>query len=95
MVNHAEMEREYGWKQYTYKPDKSMNSILLGTIKVYSSGRHTIRFDMVEQYQEKVTHYDMIQFIPVTENQVWPMLDMKGNQIEEKSPGIKDIWPYK
>ena len=37
----------------------------------------------------------MIQFIPATENQVWPMLDMKGNQIEEKSPGIEDIWPYK
>ena len=95
MVNHAEMEREYGWKQYTYKPDKSMNSILLGTIKVYSSGRHTIRFDMVEKYSDKNYHFDMIQFIPATENQVWPMLDMKGNQIEENSPGIGDIWPYK
>lgn len=95
MVNHAEMEREYGWKQYTYKPDKSMNSILLGTIKVYSSGRHTIRFDMVEKYSDKNYHFDMIQFIPATENQVWPMLDMKGNQIEENSPGIEEIWPYK
>ena len=95
MVNHAEMEREYGWKQYTYKPDKSMNSILLGTIKVYSSGRHTIRFDMVEKYGDKNYRFDMIQFIPATENQVWQMLDMKGNQIEEDSPEIDDIWPYK
>ena len=44
---------------------------------------------------DKNYHFDMIQFIPATENQVWPMLDMKGNQIEEKSPGIEDIWPYK
>ena len=72
-----------------------MNSILLGTIKVYSSGRHTIRFDMVEKYGDKNYRFDMIQFIPATENQVWPMLDMKGNQIEEDSPEIDDIWPYK
>lgn len=95
VVNHATMEREYNWKQYTYKPDVAMNSILLGTIKVYSSGRHTIRFDMVEKYSDKNYHFDMIQFIPTTESQVWPMLDMKGNQIEESSPGIEEIWPYK
>lgn len=70
-------------------------SPVLGTIKVYSSGRHTIRFDMVEKYGDKNYRFDMIQFIPATENQVWPMLDMKGNQIEEDSPEIDDIWPYK
>lgn len=35
-----------------------MNSILLGTIKVYSSGRHTIRFDMVEKYSDKNYHFE-------------------------------------
>ena len=93
MVNHAAMEAEYAWKQYTYKPHTYMNSNLLGVIKVFSSGRHILRFDL-EKDDSTGIMLDMIQFIPTTDDQVWPMLDMKGNLIEEEAPGKAEIWPY-
>ncbi len=93
MVDHAAMETNYGWKQYTYHPHNYMNSNLLGVIKVFSSGRHVLRFDL-EKDDKVGIMLDMIQFIPTTEDQVWPMLDMTGMEIGEFSPGKEEIWPY-
>ena len=70
-----------------------MNSNLLGVIKVFSSGRHVLRFDL-EKDDSVGIMLDMIQFIPTTEDQVWPMLDLTGMEIGEYSPGKEEVWPY-
>ena len=93
MVDHAAMEANYGWKQYTVYPHNYMNSLLLGVIKVFSSGRHVLRFD-VEKDDSVGMMLDIIQFIPTTEDQVWPMLDMTGMEVYENSPALEEIWPY-
>jgi predicted 3-demethylubiquinone-9 3-methyltransferase (glyoxalase superfamily) len=93
MVDHAAMETNYGWKQYTYYPHVYMNSNLLGVIKVFSSGRHVLRFDLEKDASLDIM-LDMIQFIPTTEDQVWPMLDLTGMEIGEYSPGKEEVWPY-
>ncbi|WP_262482606.1 hypothetical protein [Bacteroides reticulotermitis] len=35
----------------------------------------------------------MIQFIPVDEDQTWPMIDMEGSLIEKGTPGT-GIFPH-
>jgi len=64
---------------------------VLGIIKVYTTGRHILRFDATNQGTEG--WYDMIQFIPVDEDQIWPRVDMAGKWIYE---GMRDceIYPY-
>ena len=93
MVDHAAMEANYGWKQYTVYPHNYMHSLLLGVIKVFSSGRHVLRFDL-EKDDSVGMMLDMIQFIPTTEDQVWPVLDMTGMEVGENSPALEEIWPY-
>ena len=93
MVDHAAMEANYGWKQYTVYPHNYMHSLLLGVIKVFSSGRHVLRFDL-EKDDSVGMMLDMIQFIPTTDDQVWPVLDMTGMEVGENSPALEEIWPY-
>jgi uncharacterized surface protein with fasciclin (FAS1) repeats len=82
-----------GWKQYTaeLKATTTMPMHVLGIIKVYTTGRHILRFDATNQGTEG--WYDMIQFIPVDEDQIWPRVDMAGKWIYE---GMRDceIYPY-
>jgi len=91
-VDHEAMEQE-GWKQYTAREvHTNMASRLIGTIQVNATGRHTIRFDAMNQASSNI-QFDMLQFIPVDEDQVWPMIDMAGNMIYEDTPA-SEIWPY-
>jgi len=82
-----------GWKQYAAKAAESVvNSKLLGTIVVESTGRHTLRFeDLTGRSGE--TSWDMIQFIPIEEDQLWPRVDMRGKWIYQDTPDC-EIWPY-
>ncbi len=70
-----------GWKQYNAKTRINvMNCRLMGTITVNTTGRHTLRFEALDA-GKGANSWDMIQFIPVEEDQVWPRVDMKGNYI--------------
>ena len=82
-----------GWKQYAAKAAESVvNSKLLGTIIVESTGRHTLRFENVTGRSGE-TSWDMIMFIPIDEDQLWPRVDMKGKWIYQDTPDC-EIWPY-
>lgn len=83
-----------GWKMYNAKKFNSVViSKLLGTIKVYTTGRHILRLEPTTNRRVgQLGSIDMIQFIPIDENQLWPRLDVKGNWI---GPELKscEIWP--
>lgn len=83
-----------GWKMYNAKKFTSVvNSKLLGTIKVYTTGRHILRLEPTTSRRVgQLGNIDMIQFIPIDENQLWPRVDVKGNWI---GPELKpcEIWP--
>lgn len=84
-----------GYKMYNAKKFNSVViSKLLGTIKVYTTGRHTLRLEPTTSRRvQQLGSIDMIQFIPVDENQLWPRVDVKGNWI---GPEVKtcEVWPY-
>jgi uncharacterized surface protein with fasciclin (FAS1) repeats len=84
-----------GYKMYNAKKYNSVViSKLLGTIKVYTTGRHTLRLEPTTNRRVgQLGSVDMIQFIPVDENQLWPRVDMKGNWIESNVKAC-EIWPY-
>jgi uncharacterized surface protein with fasciclin (FAS1) repeats len=83
-----------GWKMYNAKKYSSVvNCKLLGTIKVYTTGRHILRLEPTTNRRVgQLGNIDMIQFIPVDESQLWPRVDVKGNWI---GPELKacEIWP--
>jgi uncharacterized surface protein with fasciclin (FAS1) repeats len=92
IVDHDKMVQE-GWKQYTaYKVSNVMCSKMLGTVKVTSTGRHILRMDALSVSKGDGNYWDMIQFIPVDEDQVWPMVDMTGKLIYKDTP-TSEIWP--
>lgn len=92
IVDHDKMLQE-GWKQYTaYRVSNVMCSKMLGTIKVTSTGRHILRLDALSGSKGDGNYWDMIQFIPVDEDQVWPMVDMTGKLIYKDTPK-SEIWP--
>lgn len=93
LADHAVMEQN-GWKQYTARVCVNiMNSRLIGTIKVNSTGRHSLRLDALTSGSKGESSFDMIQFIPVDEDQTWPMIDMEGSMIEKGTPGT-GIFPH-
>jgi uncharacterized surface protein with fasciclin (FAS1) repeats len=82
-----------GWKQYNAKKYNSVViSHLLGTISVETTGRHTLRFDVVSSAHSYEGSWDMIQFIPVNDDQLWPRVDIKGNWIGRDVP-VCEVWP--
>ena len=71
-----------GMKRYSAKQRSSvMNSRLLGTIVVESTGRHTLKLAATNQVKAGDTYWDMIQFIPIEDEQLWPRFDMSGKAI--------------
>lgn len=82
-----------GQKQYVAKFQESVKcSRLLGTIVVESTGRHTLRFECLTGRSGE-TSWDMIQFIPVDDDQIWPKVDIRGKWIYPDTPDC-EIWPY-
>lgn len=71
-----------GMKRYSAKERNStMNSRLLGTIVVESTGRHWLKFESINQAKASNVWLDMIHFIPVDDDQLWPRFDVEGNAI--------------
>ncbi|GAB6010961.1 fasciclin domain-containing protein [Viscerimonas tarda] len=91
----AEAQELLGWKQYSAKKyDSVVCSHLLGTIQVEFEGRHTLRLEPIaSNAQGQLGNWDLIQFIPKDENQVYPRVDMRGEWIDEGAPTWA-IWPY-
>jgi len=56
-----------------------------GAIKVEYTGRHTLRMDALSGNSQPAW-WDMIQFIPVDQNQIWPRFDVEGNAIYPGTP---------
>jgi len=83
-----------GWKQYNAKVFNSVVcSHLLGIIDVYSTGRHILRFEATTGGRgQQAGNWDMIQFIPIEEDQLWPKVDVKGNWIGPEVPTCQ-IYP--
>ncbi|MDD3079588.1 MAG: fasciclin domain-containing protein [Paludibacter sp.] len=97
--NTPEVNLNNGMKQYNAK---SKNSVVCsrncGAIKVEYTGRHTLRIDALSG-KSQAAWWDMIQFIPVDENQLWPRFDNLGTAIypmENDSAGVNcaTISPY-
>jgi uncharacterized surface protein with fasciclin (FAS1) repeats len=83
-----------GWKQYNAKKFESVViSHLLGTVVVETTGRHTLRFETVgNSAHTQDGPWDMIQFIPADEDQLWPRVDIKGNWFTKDMPACQ-AWP--
>ena len=94
--NTPETLEQNGWKMYNAKKFQSVVcSKLLGTIKVYTTGRHILRLEPTTNRRvQQQGSVDMIQFIPVDEDQLWPRVDVKGNWIgKEYENQPCAIWP--
>jgi uncharacterized surface protein with fasciclin (FAS1) repeats len=82
-----------GMKRYMAKERRGeLNSRLWGTIEVKSTGRHTLRCDVIDRGRNADMFLDMIHFIPVNDDQLWPRFDMMGNAIYRGTP-CEEIWP--
>ena len=78
-----------GWKQYTTVPltntGQDLNNVgrLLGTIDVKSTDRHIVRIEFLLAHSGQEQNFlDMIQFIPVNDNQVRPIFGKDGSIID-------------
>lgn len=94
--NTPETVEQSGWKMYNAKKyNNVVCSHLVGTIKVYTTGRHTLRLEPTSK--NRVQQYgsvDMIQFIPADEDQLWPRVDVKGNWVgQEYEFRTCEVWP--
>jgi len=79
--NSPEVNLNVGMKRYNAK---QLNSVCCsrncGAIKVEYTGRHTLRMDALSGNSQPAW-WDMIQFIPVDQNQLWPRFDIEGNAV--------------
>jgi len=93
--NTPETIEQEGWKIYNAKKYNSVVcSHLLGTVKVYATGRHILRLEPTSNIRvEQQGSFDMIQFIPVDEDQLWPRVDMLGKWIGADVEEC-NIFPY-
>ncbi|MDR1417076.1 MAG: fasciclin domain-containing protein [Prevotellaceae bacterium] len=83
-----------GMRRYMAKERRGeLNSRLWGTIEVKSTGRHTLRCDVIDRGRNTDMFLDMIHFIPVLDDQLWPRFDMMGNAVYRGTP-CEEIWPY-
>ena len=81
-------------KRYTAKNwETTLNSTRLGTIIVQTTGRHTLRFDVIDRGRSERTWIDMLHFIPVTDDQLWPRFDKNGTAHYRGTP-CEQIWPF-
>jgi uncharacterized surface protein with fasciclin (FAS1) repeats len=90
----AEVLLSSGYKRYVAKErSTTMNCVRWGTCVVQSTGRHKLRCDVLAGGRNADMWLDMIQFIPVEDDQLWPRFDMKGKAIYAGTP-CEEIWPY-
>jgi uncharacterized surface protein with fasciclin (FAS1) repeats len=78
----AELEA-IGWKQYTevraYNTDSNYAGRLVGTYDFKTTQRQTVRITNLSGTQNN-DYLDMIHFIPIDDNQVWPKFKIDGTK---------------
>jgi len=89
-----------GLKRYSYVPSDSATyyidvhgrvvSQLAGTIEVPTTGNHTIRFDVINNEMNGIW-IDMIEFIPVDQDQIWPRMKSNGELVYSYPEGYEVI----
>ena len=76
-----------GMKRYVAKHrSTTTNSYLMGTIVVQSTGRHILRFNVVDRGRNTQWWFDMLHFIPLDQDQFFPRFDFQGNKIYRGAP---------
>ncbi|MCJ8165934.1 fasciclin domain-containing protein [Pontibacter sp. E15-1] len=73
-----------GWKRYTTAPENNSFARLAGTIEVETTDRHSIKLVGLVNLSRQWIQLDMIQFIPVDQDQLWPKLDRDGTPVFEE-----------
>jgi len=94
--NTPETVEQDGWKMYNAKRFESVVCArLLGTVKVYTTGRHILRLEPTTNRRvQQLGSVDMIHIIPAEENQLWPRVDVKGNWVgQEYEYRTCEVWP--
>lgn len=82
-----------GQRQYCSSLFDTANAcFLLGTIEVETTGRHWLRLEGMNTARFAPL-WDVIEFIPVDDDQIWPKLDIRGKLIYQDTPDC-EIWPY-
>lgn len=78
-----------GYKQYTEAPtdntaaDRDNVAKLVGTVDVVTTDRHTVRITFLANSSgQELNHLDIIQFIPVNDNQLRPIFARDGRIIQ-------------
>lgn len=77
----AEMEAQ-GWKWYTSPPANNWAGRLVGTIDIQTTGQHEIRFTNL-QGTDNDFWLDMIHFIPVDMDQLYPRFQTDGTPVNK------------
>ena len=92
-ANTPEVNLASGMKRYNAKvANGAMLSRNCGAIKVEYTGRHILRLDALGGANQDID-LDMIHFIPVDQDQLWPRFDFAGNAIYPNTDCTK-IAPY-
>ncbi len=90
---HIKLEND-GMKQYYASSiwTNVNNALLLGIIDVQNTGAHTLIWEPQNNGDFR-PNLDMLQFIPLNEEQRWPRVDIAGKWIYENTPEC-EIYPY-
>ncbi|MCX6239743.1 MAG: fasciclin domain-containing protein [Bacteroidia bacterium] len=75
----AELEAQ-GWKQYSENADAVVGARLLGVIDIKTTDRHILRIQNISGTQNN-NNLDLIQFIPINDDQVYPRFKPDGTLI--------------
>ena len=89
-----ETQREdQGWKRYNAKAHNSVVcSKNIGIIDVKHTGEHILRFDATITSKDVGANWDMIQFIPIDEDQLYPRIAIDGSLVYKGTPSCQ-IFP--
>ncbi len=75
----AELEAQ-GWKQYTENASTTFGARLLGVIDIKTTDRHIFRIQNITGSQNN-NNLDLVQFIPINDDQVYPRFKPDGTLI--------------
>ena len=70
-----------GWKRYMARSSGHSQARLVGTIDVETTDRHEITLKVLLDDHKGNVQLDMIQFIPVEEDQLWPKVADDGSWV--------------
>jgi uncharacterized surface protein with fasciclin (FAS1) repeats len=75
----AELEAQ-GWKQYSENTSTNFGARLMGVIDIKTTDRHILRIQNISGSQNN-NNLDLIQFIPINDDQVYPRFKPDGTLI--------------